>query len=1229
VIIDQSTGIRDVAAFIAGLQAAARGVLRVTIGTLDQSQALSSAWLITDSLVVVPDYVVSTRWTDRPNEYFCVPDFADSKAAPDAKPIRAGLIHQPSGNPDGTRPALLRLDRPLSKRALRLQVSGAADGDHVFVLHHPQGVAELKLSIGKLVGQDAQWLRYDADTQNGSGGGPVLTGDWQVVAMHVRSSDADDPTLRFNEGTSLAAMIEGLRATSAWPEIAAHHGLADVGPATQEVMSSVGSSPSPTVRTGVLGSAVRWTFDPGILSAEDRERVRPLVIDPTAKRWVLLGNERERLIGSAPLTALRDARGTGDETDPGQQVIDRILKGPPYDLAEIDEAALPYWLQAVRWFASTVPELPTPAAIHRTLGRKRIRSRLDEIAGPGFRGRAQELATLRAWFDDPGAGPMAITGIGGVGKSALAAKLASDLPSSALLWLDFDRADVAPDDAVSVLTLIFDQLTLQVDGFRPPPIDGETWSTAVGGLGAALGPGMAPDAPILLVLDGFEVAQHEARHEEIWQLLELLLDQLPGTRVVACGRAPVTGVVLNDRPIRNLHILGLNRDDAATWLREHGVTSKEALGKVLEVSRGVPLILHLAARWLETGGKLKDLPDDFPATLVQGFLYQRILDRVIDPELKPVARDVLVLRRVTPDMLAVVVPDSLPKGVEPDAVFARLAREMGLVDDRPDAGPAGSLAGGAALATATTGTLQLRPEVRAATLRLLERADRNRVRTIDRRAAKWYAGQDLDEPMNRAELVYHLLRAGDLTGATAAWKDECAAFLLDAEDELPVRSRQARAWLHDRLEPARKQAAGPEGWEHDAAARIRAMLARGIVRGVQDVLAERSERSDGSVLALYDAWTRWRDGDATAAGAILAAAPLDDGPASRDRSALAASLALAAGDRRAADGLLAAIEDPTRWAERGQMELDTLSVTAARARLTVDLDREAELLGLLRAPGAVDVAAALRGVLPASEVVIPLLARQLTQTGSFESLGERIAIPGTPQDLLQFTADLDRTRTRPFDGPSFVLPLVGGAAAAGSIWSGADMAASLPWPFEPEPAASPASGVATVSRGRSLGLDLMVLAWRRWTLVSSGLFLRRAGDVLRSLTPQLHDPQQLAIVGTLGAFAGNEWSPFRLWDPDGGQLGPLAETIVLDQIPYVEPRPTGARLASVMQLVGTIDEGSRLLTLANQAATLDALVAQFRSGGPELEGLGPYLLSPDPLDILLRRILGVPDGVEL
>ena len=79
---------------------------------------------------------------------------------------------------------------------------------------------------------------------------------------------------------------------------------------------------------------------------------------------------------------------------------------------------------------------------------------------------------------------MVVTGIGGVGKSALVAHFALELPSETLqLWLDFDRADVAPDDAVSVLRLLFEQIGDAARGVRRAGDRQRGWADAVAASG--------------------------------------------------------------------------------------------------------------------------------------------------------------------------------------------------------------------------------------------------------------------------------------------------------------------------------------------------------------------------------------------------------------------------------------------------------------------------------------------------------------------------------------------------------------------------------------------------------------------------------------------------------------------------------------------------------------------------------------------------------------------------
>jgi hypothetical protein len=90
-------------------------------------------------------------------------------------------------------------------------------------------------------------------------------------------------------------------------------------------------------------------------------------------------------------------------------------------------------------------------------------------------------------------------------------------------------------------------------------------------------------APVL-VLDGFEVAQYVQQHQEIWQVLDLILAQVPTLRVIVSGRAPVANLMLYGRPARTHHLKGMAREDAEAWLREHGIVDESVLAIVLDIS---------------------------------------------------------------------------------------------------------------------------------------------------------------------------------------------------------------------------------------------------------------------------------------------------------------------------------------------------------------------------------------------------------------------------------------------------------------------------------------------------------------------------------------------------------------------------------------------------------------------------------------------------------------------
>lgn len=1214
-ILGRDEKIYDAAAFQKGLRRAVFGVVRVTIRSEGGTVGYSTGWLITDRLVVLPDFVISSDGPAGGSTYEC-----HHVSHPDV-PIGAEVVFSTHVEPHGSRPALLRLAAPLRKRALSLETRAAETGEQVFLLQHPGGAPEPHLSLGRVLHNEPPSLGYDADTAPGSSGAPVLSADWAVMAMHTRA--VPDP--KSNEGLTIAAIIEHLRESPAWKEIARHHKLADLATVRVE-LEAKGPETAPPIKPaedeGLLAAAVRWSFDPKTIPSETVAKLRPLVPEPSARRWVLPAAERERALRSAgSMGVLREARGDRREADPRQRVIDRILDGPPYDLDEIAEEVLPHWLQATRWFANVVPSLPSPADVNEELERRRVRSRLEEIGGMSFRGRATQLAELHDWYADANAGPMVITGIGGIGKSALVAHFALDLlDETLLLWLDFDRADVAPDDAVSVLRVLFEQMTTQLGGFEAPSVDASSWEVAVNGLGAALAPHLDGVPKPLIVLDGFEVAQHAKRHGEIWKLMEMLRPQIPGVKVLVSGRAPVRDAELKDRSARTIHLEGLDKADADSWLRDAGIADAAMLDRLFEITRGIPLVLRLAVRWTESDGEIAELPEKLPAELVEGFLYQRILDRVIDPLLKPVARDALVLRRLTPQMIAGVLGDTLPKELADAEAFERLSREMSLAGDESESHAV------APVALPGIGALQLRPELRAATLRLLETDEPERVRTIDERAVEWYRRQDLENVANAAELAYHLLRLNDVRGAKQAWREGSESRLVGAEDELPENAKAARRWLHRQIREAAGEPEQLGSWENDARSRIRDLLARGVVRSVPAVLAERAKRTPESPLLMYDAWTLWDSGNLEGARKLLADAAATAGPVGRDRTLLAALLAQEAGDRAGADRWLATLADVKQWGDRVDPELDALTVAAARIRLTIDLESELKLLELLtrqvsRSPTTLE----LDVVLPPSDVVLPPLSALVGMGSTFKDYAETIRIPLEQVELESFAFEIERARGGSHrSGSTTALPLVAPEKpdpADTGLWRGSELVL-----------ARDALRVLEVvpEQGRNVVLDLAVLGWRRWRLATTTLFLPEACSQALQIET-VGEPQRLSVVATLAAFRGDERiGSFVLFHDRQGALPEIVDRAATEHVPTVVPPPSKRRARLATRLLESAPGKTPPGLITGSAQTTSLVIPEImRALPPEIRGPAFYLLSPEPLQMLVRQALAVPDSLVL
>jgi hypothetical protein len=1181
----------------AGLKRVARGVVLIERRERKKYEGAGTGWILTDRLVLTARFVVAEavelRILARGGGRRCsvLDVIQPAREQPDAPPL--ALLHVPGKMP-GT--------------PLPLSFDSSTPGDLVFVVHYPLGEPHQKVSIGHLLPTKKRSLRHDANTEAGSGGAPVFDHRFRVIGMHEGGS----PDLRSNTGFTRAAILSALRGSKAWPEIAAFHRIADFEAAHSIISVEPRRPPSSADRSARLRWAVRWSFDPSALSAEERAAIEPLTLDPSAPRWTLQPAERIRILRSAAsIEELRAARGDDEATDTGQRVIDDVLRGGPFDvakLAELDESSLSHLLQVSRWFAGVVPSLAIPAEVNLALQRKRVRSRLDAIAGPGFKGRKRELAELKAWYGSAQAGPMIVTGIGGMGKSALVARFASDLPpDGVLLWLDFDRPDLAPDDAVSVLTALSAQAAVQIDGLSVPSIEEESWKEAARALGRDMAEATAwSSAPPLLVLDSFEAAQYVERYQELWPVLEMLSEALPSLRVIVTGRADVKGLSLRGRPVSRLKLGGLERGEAAAWLKENGIRAEEVLERVLDLAGGMPLILLLAAQLVEQGGEVMDLPSTLAPRVVEAMLYDRILARMKDKAVAEIARGALVLRRLTVDMIRPVLGGlvEIPEG-DAAKTFAALGREMALVEPGE--------------------TLRLRADLRAAVLWLLEHDDPAFVRKVDEKAAEWYAKADSKSPEIAAELVYHRLRLGDLAGAAAAWQAECALFLQDALDEIP---EGARSWLRARVGVLGSSEVPLEAWEVDARRRIQDALERGLTQHVADILRERAERSTESPLVFFDAWVERQAGNVERAASLLDSKGYPPGPSGRDRTALRALLAVELGSRRTADQWLAAISGDDRWLDRPDGPVEALAVRAARLRLTVDLKAELRLLGIIDKTPRWDTPWPRGRFLSPIDVCLPALQRRLGYSESmleaapkaFSFANDDSAPLSVGQDehtLRELALRIRAIRRDSVEIPArFLLDLETTFSVDKGPWSVKDILRLARGRTELSLATD-----ASTSAHVELAFYLLALGMRRWRLVT-------ASPLLSDLESQLVKPRgtrdgvEASLLGTLAIFAG-DMQDTHLY----GRFGSL-DRVVQAAFGRIDQPPLSFKQRAFAAHM--LYSGQPALNQSPDAyevpepATPRVLWNWLMGFLPQHRPFAIHLVTPDPLQSLVGRLAGAP-----
>lgn len=334
----------------------------------------------------------------------------------------------------------------------------------------------------------------------------------------------------------------------------------------------------------------------------------------------------------------------------------------------------------------------------------------------------------------PSTGALLITGTGGVGKSALLAAIMADARANPkmppVVHIDFDRPTLFRGDRLEIVREITRQLGRQFPRWETPLAKvREALSAAIeqaGGQEGSLLLKLEVEALSLLrealaarrsrrlpdlrrtvvVLDTFEEmvvrgrdafrGTDAARATLEWFKTLRLEGGLEHLRLIVSGRAaPDLGEDLSAWFDAHIDLGGLDEQAGARLLRDNAAElfSGQRGEEASRTFCGHPMSLRFLARYgrehpQEIDGLIKDglasANEKFSAAFSQVFLYTRTLGRIRDEQVRALAHPGLVLRRVTPKLIAEVLAG--PCGLGPlDAagardLFARLKQNAWIVD---------------------------------------------------------------------------------------------------------------------------------------------------------------------------------------------------------------------------------------------------------------------------------------------------------------------------------------------------------------------------------------------------------------------------------------------------------------------------------------------------------------------------------------------------------------------
>ncbi|HEY1399859.1 ATP-binding protein [Roseateles sp.] len=339
--------------------------------------------------------------------------------------------------------------------------------------------------------------------------------------------------------------------------------------------------------------------------------------------------------------------------------------------------------------------------------------------------------------------PLVLWGTGGVGKTTLLSRFMLEHMNAAdrkypVAYLDFDRPSISPKDHFGMFAEICQQVSAQFEELEAGLSELRNRALALQSESIAQGPESGPllrefveafrhqvdttldrlerifewQRPVLIVLDTFEIVQYDANqvaHIERF-LRPFLSADWRRLRLVISGRRRIDDF---ESEVDQEELKGIDVHGAATLLgrlaeqASKPMSPKVALelaealatrrkGLTLEKLRVHPLRIRMAASLLgpdgpESGDEiarsiLAELASGerggAATCMINGILIRRILDHVRDDRVRALADPGLVVRRITPEVIARVMgpgtpaPDPAIPGFDPSAIDPGQARDI-------------------------------------------------------------------------------------------------------------------------------------------------------------------------------------------------------------------------------------------------------------------------------------------------------------------------------------------------------------------------------------------------------------------------------------------------------------------------------------------------------------------------------------------------------------------------